>query len=215
MVELGIGPCFAMGVLPSDESLAPPLYTHCQMPRWLNLANLFTLSRLVLTPFVVRAILDARHGRALLLFFIAALTDAIDGGLARGGSGVTQAGAYLDPIADKCLMSGVFLALGAARIVPWWFVAVVFGRDLYLLLAVVAILALTKVRKFPPSPWGKLSTFVQVATAVTWMARNVWQLQVMDAFASAMLWVCAASTIWSGLHYSLRGARALRVLQTH
>src|SRR5947208_1937103 len=128
------------------------------MPRWANLANLFTLGRLLLVPFIVRDIIDGHHFRALTLFFIAAVTDIIDGALARSASGTTQTGAYLDPIADKCLMSGVFLALGAAALVPWWFVGIVFGRDLLILAGVLAVLGLTKVRKFPPSRWGKIST---------------------------------------------------------
>jgi cardiolipin synthase len=122
----------------------------------------------------------------------------------------TQAGAYLDPIADKCLLSGIFLALGATGRAPWWFVGVVIGRDLYILLAVVAVMALTKVRTFPPSRWGKISTFVQIATAVTWMVENIWPVPVLHAFSSAMLWVCAGFTIWSGLHYTFRGAQKLR-----
>lgn len=180
------------------------------MPRWLNLANLFTLSRLALTPLIVHDILDGRHTRALVLFFIAAWTDAIDGWLARASRSATETGAYLDPIADKCLLSGIFLALGAASIVPWWFVAVVFGRDLYLLLAVAAMLALTKVRKFPPSRWGKISTFVQIACAITWMTRNIHPGLLMNSLAAAMLWVSTAFTLWSGLHYTVSGIRVLR-----
>ena len=83
------------------------------MPRWFNLANLFTLLRLILVPYVIGAILAGRHGLALELFFVAALTDVIDGTLARSYGLATEAGAYLDPIADKCLLSGIFLALGA------------------------------------------------------------------------------------------------------
>jgi cardiolipin synthase (CMP-forming) len=180
------------------------------MPRWLNLANLVTLSRLVLTPFIIRAIFAGAHARAFGLFLLAALTDAIDGWLARAIGLTTQTGAYLDPIADKCLMSGVFLALNAAGVVPWWFVAIVLGRDLYILLAVAAMMALTKVRKFPPSRWGKLATFVQIATVLVWMTRNVYPGPSADALAGAMLWICAVSTAWSGLHYTLRGIRMLR-----
>ena len=76
---------------------------------------------------------------------------------------------------------------------------------MYILLAVVAVMALTKVRKFPPSRWGKISTFVQIATAVTWMVQNIWPVPVLHAISSAMLWVCVSFTIWSGLHYTLRG----------
>src|SRR5260370_32120275 len=125
------------------------------MPRWFNLANLFTLLRLILVPYVIGAILDGRHGRALELFFAAALTDVIDGTLARSYGLDTEVGAYLDPIADKCLLSGIFLALGATGAVPWWFVAGVFGRDIYILLAGVGIVALTTGRGLPPGPLGK------------------------------------------------------------
>jgi cardiolipin synthase (CMP-forming) len=180
------------------------------MPRWVNLANLFTLLRLVLIPYVIGAILDGRHSRALELFFLAAVTDVIDGTLARSYGLATQAGAYLDPIADKCLLSGIFLSLGATGSIPWWFVAVVLGRDMYILLAVIAIIALTKVRKFPPSIWGKISTFVQIATAVTWLVENIWPVEVLHAISSAMLWVCAGFTIWSGVHYTVRGVQTLR-----
>ena len=122
----------------------------------------------------------------------------------------SQAGAYLDPIADKCLLSGIFLALGAIGSVPWWFVAIVFGRDIYILLAVVGVLVLTKVRKFPPSRWGKLSTFVQIVAAVACMIANLWPLAVLHAISSATLWVSAGFTLWSGAHYTLRGAQTLR-----
>ena len=180
------------------------------MPRWFNLANLFTLIRLVLVPYVIGAILDGRHTRALELFFIAAVTDGIDGVLARTYGMATQAGAYLDPIADKCLLSGIFLAMGATGRAPWWLVGVVIGRDIYILLAVVAVMALTKVRTFPPSRWGKISTFVQIATAVTWMVENIWEVPILHVVSSAMLWVCAGFTIWSGIHYTLSGAQKLR-----
>ncbi len=180
------------------------------MPSWVNIANLFTFLRLALVPFVVRAILQGNHLPALVLFVIAGFTDILDGAFARGFNLASQTGAYLDPIADKCLLSGIFLALGSSGIVPWWFVAVVFGRDVYILLGVVAFIGLTKVRKFPPSIWGKACTFVQIATAVVWMTRNILNLPVLDALSSAMLWVCAAFTIWSGLHYTLRGIQILR-----
>jgi len=180
------------------------------MPGWINLANLLTLLRIGLVPFVVRAILQGNHLAALGLFIAAGLTDVIDGAVARGFSLATQSGAYLDPIADKCLLSGIFLAMGSAGIVPWWFVGVVFGRDLYILIGVLAFLSLTKIRKFPPSVWGKASTFVQISTAVVWMARNILNVPVLDALSSAMLWVCAGFTIWSGLDYTLRGIQLIR-----
>ena len=94
--------------------------------------------------------------------------------------------------------------------VPVWFAGVVFGRDLLILLGVAGFLLFTDIRRFPPSVWGKVSTFVQILTAVTWLARNVMELRVVDALSAAMLWVCAAFTIWSGLHYTWRGIQMVR-----
>jgi cardiolipin synthase len=180
------------------------------MPRWINLANLFTFTRLALVPVIVHAILEGRNVAALQLFFAAALTDVIDGFLARNFNQATTAGAYLDPVADKCLLSGMYLAMGATGTVPWWFVAIVFGRDIYILLAVLGVMALTTIRKFPPSPWGKISTFVQIATAVTFLVQNIWQIAAFQTIAAAMLWICSAFTVWSGVHYTIRGAQTLR-----
>jgi cardiolipin synthase len=182
------------------------------MPAWINLPNLFTLLRLALVPFVVRSIVDGRHLRALVLFAIAAVTDILDGALARRFALSTRAGAYLDPIADKCLLSGVYLALAAAGSVPWWLVAVIFGRDLYILAAVAVIIWFTPIRRFPPSVWGKASTFVQIVTAVAWMARNVLGIRALDSVSAAMLWPCVGFTIWSGLHYTWRG---IQIARTH
>ena len=179
------------------------------MPRWVP--NLLTILRLLLVPFVILAILGAHHTRALTLFAVAAITDVLDGAAARRFDLRSQTGAYLDPIADKALLSGVFLALAATGSLPWWVVAVIFGRDFYLLAAAAILLWLTPVRNFAPSSWGKTSTFVQIVTAILWMARNVLGTSAIDALSSAMLWPCAAFTIASGLHYTWRGAHLARV----
>jgi cardiolipin synthase len=107
-------------------------------------------------------------------------------------------------------LSGIFLALGASGTVPWWFVAIVFARDIYILLAALAVMALTDIRKFPPSRWGKISTFVQIATALAFMVQNIWQTTLFQTIAAAMLWVCPIFTIWSGVHYTIRGIQTLR-----
>ena len=163
----------------------------------MNAANLLTLLRLVLVPFVILAILHAHHTLALALFAAAAFTDLLDGAVARRFHLATPAGAWLDPVADKCLLSGVFLALAAAGTVPWWLVILIFGRDLYILAGVGVVMSLTPIRQFPPSVWGKVSTFVQIVTAVASMAGK----------SSTMIWPCAAFTIWSGIHYTWRTLR--------
>ena len=174
------------------------------MPRWINLPNGFTALRLVLVPFVIQAILQGRHVLALALFAAAAVTDVIDGAAARRFGAATRAGAYLDPLADKCLLSGVFLALAVTGAAPWWLVCVIFGRDIYILLGAALAMCLTSAREFRPSVWGKISTFVQVFTAVSLMARDVLGEGLAERLAAAVAWPCAAFTVWSGVHYTWR-----------
>ena len=94
-----------------------------------------------------------------------------------------------------------------SHIVPWWLVGLIFARDFYILAGACWFLIFTSHRKFPPSLWGKLSTFVQIATAVIWMGRSALKIPLLNALAPFMLWPCAAITIWSGLDYTWRGIR--------
>ncbi len=180
------------------------------MPRWINLANFLTLIRLLLAPFVIQAMLSGHPMLALALFGAAAVTDILDGAAARRLHLATSTGAYFDPIADKLLLSSVFVALAAIRTVPWWLVALVLGRDVYILAAAGVFLLFTNIRKFPPSVWGKLSTFVQILTVVVWMTRNWLEISFLDGLGAAMVWICAACTLWSGLHYTWRGIQIAR-----
>jgi cardiolipin synthase len=182
------------------------------MPAWINLPNLFTLLRLLLTPFVAWAICARRPVLAMLLFSLAAFTDYLDGAAARRLRTATAAGAVLDPIADKCLLCGVFLALALAGELPWWLVGVVFGRDLYILLGAGAIALATSIRRFPPSIWGKVSTCVQIGTVLAWLFRDIWGFRLLDALAAAGIWICAAFTLWSGIHYTWRAYQTVRAL---
>ena len=175
-----------------------------------SIPNCFTLLRLLLAPVVIHAILHGEHWLALAVFAAAAATDGIDGTLARRFHWTTVAGAYLDPMADKVLLSGVYLALAAAGMLPWWFVGLIFMRDLVIVAGAIWARMVHNVREFPPSLWGKASTFLQAVTAVTWLARNVLLNSTVDALAAALIWPTAAATLWSGLHYGWRTRRAFR-----
>ena len=175
------------------------------MPPWFNLANLFTLLRLC-SPSSWRfwkAGIGWRWRSSLWPRSRMSWMARPRGGWAAS----TAAGAYFDPIADKCLLSGVFMALAAAGIVPWWLVAIVIGRDLYILLGARILMAFTKIRKFPPSVWGKASTFVQILTVSCWLARDAFPAPALRAIGAGVMWPCAAATVWSGLHYTWRGIR--------
>lgn len=172
----------------------------------LNAANSLTLLRLFFAPFVAIAILYGFHYRAIALFFLAGLTDVFDGMLARKMGETTQVGAYLDPIADKILLSAIYVSLGLAHAIPWWMVAVVFGRDLLILGMAAFGLLFTSIRKFPPSVWGKISTFFQISAALMVMCARAG----LPAPVKLAVWLMVAATVWSGIHYAWRGITLLR-----
>lgn len=174
-----------------------------------HLPNLLAVSRLLLAPFAVWMILSGQYRTALLLFAVAAATDAVDGPLARRFGCVTRLGAYLDPIADKALLSAGYLALGAAQIVPWWLVGLVFGRDVVILALVGAALLFTRRRDFPPSRWGKLSTVVQGGTGTLLLAGRAFPALAVPA--APLIWAVAAATAFSGLMYLGRAVRIATV----
>jgi len=171
-----------------------------------NLPNLFTLARLVLAPFIASDILRQRYRDAIVLFFVAGVSDIIDGLLARHLKEVTPAGAYFDPIADKILLSVIYVSLGVVGAIRWWMVAVVFGRDVLILAMAAYGLSFTRVRKFPPSVWGKISTFFQIAAALMVMTARAG----VAAPVKPSLFLMIAGTLISGLHYVWRGVAALK-----
>jgi cardiolipin synthase len=170
-----------------------------------NLPNFFTLVRLFLTPFIGRAILTSDYRNALVLCLIAGASDALDGYLARRLHEVTAAGAYLDPIADKILLSVVYISLGISRAMPWWMVVVVFARDVLILGMAAYALLFTSIRSFPPSIWGKMSTLLQIVAALAVIAAH----GVSGLPVALALWLMIAGTIVSGFHYAWRGVSIL------
>ena len=160
----------------------------------------------MLAPFVAADILEGYYGRAIALAFFAGLTDVFDGLLARKMGESTPTGAYLDPIADKILLSAIYVALGVAHAIPWWMVGVVFGRDVLILGMAAYGILFTSVRKFPPSVWGKLSTFFQISAALMVMCARAG----FPAPVKLAVWLMVAATVWSGIHYAWRGIMLLR-----
>jgi len=171
-----------------------------------NVPNFFTLLRLLLAPWIALDIIHGRWGRAIIVLFAAGFTDVIDGYLARHFSESTRAGAYFDPIADKILLVAIYIALGVSRAIPLWMVALVFGRDLLILGMAGYGLAFTTIRKFPPSVWGKISTFFQIAAALVVMGDR----DGIPAPAPLALALMVAATAWSGIRYAWTGIQTLR-----
>lgn len=143
----------------------------------LNAANQVTLLRMGLAPLLVVLVLQGRMGWALGVFLVAAVTDALDGLIARLGSQQTTLGAMLDPVADKVLMTSSFIALtwagGLEVRIPVWLTVVILSRDAIIVVS-VAIVNLTLGRRvFYPSLLGKLCTVSQLVTVGLVLLANV------------------------------------------
>jgi len=165
------------------------------------LPNQLTLLRLSIIPFLALAILDAHYHRALVLLIIAGLSDGLDGFLARRFALRTQLGAYLDPIADKLLLSTLFLVLTHMGLVPLHITLMVFSRDLGILIVAALLYNTVNMRDFSPSIFGKANTLAQIlaVTAVV-LAKSYapgWLLWLRAASLQATLWL----TWISGFHY--------------
>jgi cardiolipin synthase len=136
--------------------------------------NLLTLLRLFIIPFLVIAILDGRYHLAFALFVLAGFSDGFDGLLARMLSQRTTLGLYLDPIADKLLLSTLFLVLTHMGLVPRYVTVLVFSRDFGILLISTLLFATNTLRDFRPSLLGKLNTLVQILGLTLVLIDQVW-----------------------------------------
>jgi cardiolipin synthase len=138
------------------------------------LPNLLTLLRLFIIPFLVLAILDGRHGLAFALFVLAGFSDGLDGLAARLTKQYTKLGLYLDPIADKLLLSTLFVVLTHMNLVPRYVTVLVFSRDLGILLIATLLFATGTLRDFRPSLLGKFNTLVQILGLTVVLVEQVW-----------------------------------------
>ena len=120
--------------------------------------NQLTLLRMIFVPFIVIHLVDGHYLWALVVFVIAGFSDGLDGLLARRLHQQTLLGQYLDPIADKLLLSTMFLVLSILHKIPWKYTVVVFSRDISILAASTVLFAIAGLRNFRPSIFGKANT---------------------------------------------------------
>jgi cardiolipin synthase len=175
-----------------------------------TIPNLFTMVRIVMTPFVIYLLAQGQFLWGGWLFGAAAFTDLLDGAVARRFGSITKLGLYLDPIADKILLSSTYIGLAAGGAVPVWIVVIIFGRDLWIVLLSSLALRFTTFRDLNPSVWGKASTFVQVITAVAIMGAEGYHDPVLRAISHVLIIVVAAFAAISAADYSWRGITWIR-----
>jgi cardiolipin synthase len=169
----------------------------------LTVANQLTILRMALAPFLVVMVLSGDFTWALVIFVVAGTTDLLDGFIARRGHHETTLGATMDPIADKMLMAGSFVALtwgsGVAVRIPVWLTVITLSRDVIIVLTVAVVNLTLGRRVFYPSILGKLSTMLQLVTAGVVLFLNA----LASPFPSVRYLFVAtfAATVASALHY--------------
>lgn len=171
----------------------------------MGLANSLTLLRILLIPVFVTLLVYRRPMLAFGVFCLASLTDLLDGYIARHGGRPTRLGAFLDPVADKLLLTAAFVTLTYLKVIPFWVTAVVVSRDLILSVGVLVIHVSGGTVRPTPSWLGKLTTAFQMATVLVAMLFSFHV--VMPAVPRAFAWVAAVLTIASGLQYLIQGLK--------
>ena len=177
--------------------------------RILTVPNQLTFLRLGFLPFFIISIHYRRYDIALAVLIIAALTDGLDGLLARSLNQKTALGAYLDPIADKLLLSSSFVVLALNRKISWWLAILVLSRDVLLLTSAAVILVVAGYRLFQPSIYGKLTTALQIMLVFAVVLLAVADWPWLQFVRMILGYLVAAFTVFSGFHYSIVVARRL------
>ena len=167
--------------------------------------NLLTFLRICLAPFLVAAILENRFELGLILFLVAGLTDALDGLLARWLKQRTVLGQYLDPVADKLLLSTLFLVLMHQGLMPVRVTVLVFGRDVGILLVSAILYAAVGRREFHPSILGKANTLAQVTAVAVVLLHQLTQAPWVVVLRMVALDATIVLTVVSGLQYAWIG----------
>jgi cardiolipin synthase len=173
--------------------------------------NQLTLMRMIFVPFVVIHLVDGHYRWALLVFVIAGFSDGLDGLLARKLHQQTLLGQYLDPIADKLLLSTMFLVLSILHKIQWKYTVLVFSRDISILAASAVLFAIAGLRNFRPSIFGKANTFSQISAVFFVLLWEIYPLRWVWISRTIMLRATFFFTILSALHYVILVQQRLRV----
>ena len=171
-----------------------------------SLPNLLSLLRMALVPLFIIAITRGAALEALLLFVLAGVTDACDGFIARFWNQQTALGAYLDPAADKLLLTSAYVTLTIEAFnplltIPLWVTILVIARDVLIVVAVFSLSMAVGIKSFPPALIIKLTTAMQVLAVVLVLIHLVWPGEPLRTVALTSVYLVAALTVASGLNY--------------
>jgi cardiolipin synthase len=181
-----------------------------KLSQLLTAPNQLTMLRMMFVPFIVIKLVEGHYALALILFVLAGFSDGLDGLLARTLKQQTVLGQYLDPIADKLLLSTMFMVLSILHKIPWKFTVLVFSRDITILFASAVLYAIAGLRDFRPSIFGKANTFAQVAAVFFVLLFEIDRSRWVAIGRLTFLRATFAFTIISAMHYVFLVGQRLR-----
>jgi cardiolipin synthase len=158
------------------------------------------LARILLVPVVVWAIATGQMYYAFLLFLVAAISDAVDGFLAKRFGMKTELGAYLDPLADKVLIVSIYVTLGITGIIPLWIVILVVSRDFMIVGAIILSWLMDRPVAIRPHMISKLNTAAQIAFACLVLASNGYEFDAEPVLTLVMALVAVLTLVSVGLY---------------
>jgi cardiolipin synthase len=175
-----------------------------------TIPNLLSLLRMALVPPFIIALINGQMKRALLIVVVAGVSDALDGFIARFFNQQSLLGSYLDPLADKLLVTAAYITLALPGLhggfqIPAWVTVVVIARDLLLVIVALVLYLAANVRRFPPSLLSKITTLFQIAAVVIVLLTGIWP--EVDTTALVLVYAVAALTLASGFDYVWRANR--------
>ncbi|MDV6012162.1 CDP-diacylglycerol--glycerol-3-phosphate 3-phosphatidyltransferase [Haloechinothrix sp. LS1_15] len=174
----------------------------------MNVANLLTVLRLALVPLFLIALFSGEDGDygwrlvATALFALAALTDQVDGWVARSRGLITDFGKIVDPIADKALIGAALLGLSLLGELPWWITIVIIARELGVTLLRVIVI---RHGVIPASRGGKAKTTAQIAALLLFLLPLP---SVLDPVSWTVMGLAVLLTVVTGIDYLVRALRA-------
>jgi cardiolipin synthase len=187
--------------------------------RALTPANQITILRMVFVPVFAILVIERHYAASLAVLLAAAVSDGLDGQLARHFKQESPLGIALDPIADKFLMTTAYLVLAFRAALPWWVTIMVLSRDAAILITALVIILVAGYRPFHPTFLGKTCTCFQVATVFLATAHQAGVPLVGSLLVSVSVYLTAAFTVASGIHYLLvvqqRHGQSLAELAAH
>jgi len=173
----------------------------------MNLPNSLTILRILLIPVFIGFLLYERYEYSLAVLLLAGLTDGLDGTIARVANQRTRLGAYLDPLADKLLLTSGFVTLSVLHLVPSWIAIVVVSRDMILMTGTPLARLTESHLDISPTLLGKGTTLVQLSYLILVVVLTSRQMDLRLIQPLLYLMVCV--TVMSGFHYLYRGVTHL------